>query len=195
MLKDVLIQLDPTMSNTESLLWLGIQVCPRAQNTSVIWRHQQRQTTGGRNPPSFRTYLHPFSIDFHEQDTEGVGFGSDIPVQKVLAADGQLDFADAVLGADRPRWRGSPSVRHGLQQQQPQAVCGTQEKGERPQGKQKGRQPPSCKKCWMQNHLQGFPGSQAPALPGHHPHMGAVPGFLSGSPAEQQNLFVALLHK
>lgn len=50
-------------------------------------------------------------------------------------------------------------------------------------------------KCWMQNHLQGFPGSQAPALPGHHPHTGAVPGFLSGSSAEQQNPVVALLHK
>lgn len=136
MLKEMLTQLDPTMSNTESVLWLGIQVCPCAQNTSVIWRHQEQQTTGGRNPPSFRTYLHPFSIDFHEQDTEGVGFGSDIPVQKVLAADGQLDLADAVLGADRPHWRGSPGVRHGLQQQQPQAVCGTREKGERPQGKQ-----------------------------------------------------------
>ena len=93
-------------------------------------RHHHRQTTGGGNPHNFRTYLHPLPVDFHEEDAEGVGFGSDIPVQKVLAADGQLDFADAVLGADGPRRRGSHGVRHGLRWQQLQAVCGTRERRE-----------------------------------------------------------------
>lgn len=89
-------------------------------------KHQHGQTTGGENPHNFRTYLHPLPIDLHEEDAEGVGFGSDIPVQKVLAADGQLDFADTVLGADGPRRRGGHGVRHGLQQQQQlQVVCGT----------------------------------------------------------------------
>lgn len=93
-------------------------------------RHQHGQTTRGGNPHNCRTYLHPLPVDFHEEDAEGVGFGSDIPVQKVLATDRQLDFADAVLGANRPHRRGSHSVRHGLQQQKLQAVCGTQERRE-----------------------------------------------------------------
>lgn len=98
--------------------------------TSTERRTQHEQTTGGVNPHNIRTYLHPLPVDFHEEDTEGVGFGSDIPVQKVLAADGQLDFADTVLGADGPRRRGSHGVRHGPRWQQLQALCGTGGQGQ-----------------------------------------------------------------
>lgn len=121
-------------------------------------RHKHRQTTEGGNLQNFRTYLHPLPIDFHEQDAEGVRFGSDIPVQKVLAADGQLDFADTVLGADGPRRRGSHGVRHGLQRQQLQAVCGTQER--RKTSVRAERQKTLCWHQWgghrQRGHIQSF---------------------------------------
>lgn len=77
--------------------------------------HQHEQTTAGVNPHTSSTYLHPLPVDFHEEDAERVGFGSDIPVQEVLAADGELHFADTVLGADGRRRRGAHGVRHGAQ--------------------------------------------------------------------------------
>lgn len=87
--------------------------------------HQHEQTMGRINAHNTRTYLHPLAVDFHEEDAERVGFGGDIPVQKVLATDGQLDLADTVLGADGRRRRGRHGVRHGPRWQQLQALCGT----------------------------------------------------------------------
>lgn len=125
-----------TMPSTKQEAQLGHRIihtlAPHTAAPEKIWEeqakregHQHEQTMGRINAHNTRTYLHPLPVDFHEEDAERVGFGGDIPVQKVLATDGQLDLADTVLGADRRRRRGRHGVRHGPRWQQLQALCGT----------------------------------------------------------------------
>lgn len=102
-------------------------------------REGHQQVTGGANPHNIRTYLHPLPVDFHEEDTERVGFGGDIPVQKVLATDGQLDLADTVLGADGRCRRGRHGVRHGDSSSR---HSGGQDR-DKPQGWQAANTPPA----------------------------------------------------
>lgn len=144
---------------------------------------QHKQITGGANPHNSRTYLHPLAVDFHEEDAERVGFGGDIPVQKVLAADGQLDFADTVLGADGPRRCGSCSVGHGLRWQQLQALCATGHG----QISVLGGTKRSVSPAELGTH--SVPQAEAPALTyrrdlSHEAFLAPSPGVLSGSPAE-----------
>lgn len=167
----------PSVLNNEgihsSFLHRTYKPCSTLIKTQASFRTSAETNHRRQKSCSFKTYLHPFSIDFHEEDAEGVRLGSDIPVQQVLATDGQLNFAHAVLGANGPRWRWGPGVRHGLQQQQQlQAVCGAQREEENLR---------ASRKVATENTAKGSHGSHV--------------GFPSRSPSLQLQRALALLHK